>query len=172
VDGQTVFYPYGILGNGWVVEEPALSRLAAFTFRWLLVSCVVLAAYMTLLVMTDDIEKSLIFCIPAYIVILFIYFVRIRRFTRDLEAAPARLTLSDAAKNQARLYPKWLTSLLYRFAAIMLAASVVSLVISLWHPGSGTLKLVAALVFFSVCFLHISKIRNAQKQSEQQAPTP
>jgi hypothetical protein len=168
IDGQTLFYPYGILGKGWVVPEPFPSDIAIFLQRWLIFGCALLAAYVVLQA-TTSIGTALIFTAPVYLVMLVVYIARIRRWTRNMEATSIRMSRSDMAQNQARLYPKAFTSLLLIFALIMVAGSAVALVGSLRHLGGNTLWSGASLVFFSFCLLQFMKIHSARKKMDDEA---
>ena len=168
IDGQTLFYPYGTWGKGWVVPEPFPSDIAIFLQRWLALGCFLLAAYVVLQA-TTNIGTALIFTTPVYLIMLVVYIARIRRWTRNLEATSIRMSRSNMAQNQARLYPKALTSLGLILALIMIAASAVALVGSLGHLGIHTLWSGAGLVFFSFCLLQFVRIRSARAKMDAEA---
>lgn len=93
--GRTLFYPWGSLGKGYIVNDKKTeARIRNFIAYYYAFSFISIAAFF----ITGFIKYSFIFLLPVFI----IWQIGTKLFTKSLEATEIRLTFSESMKKVAR----------------------------------------------------------------------
>jgi hypothetical protein len=183
VDDRVLFFPYGVMGRGYVVEPEAQRKIESFVRKWLSFSVAILAIVLlpgvmltmdridpdpnrALALWLPGLAKLLAVIAPIYLVLFAIYAVGIGRMTSGLEPSTIRLTRSDIVGNRARLLSRGRVECIF-WAGIVMALGTGSLLLkSLSNPGWGTLWWAGSLLFFLFCLRGAVRLRRAQSRGQ------
>lgn len=154
-DGNTVFYPWGILGKGRVLADPAQAeRVRSFVRNYYLVTLP------TVIVL--GIFRSVPLLVVAALVLIGWFVIRCRSLLAGAPCSSERLTLKEGYKNSANSHSRltlWvllMTSILFVVVGLLIALTAHSLAHVLL--GLGNVVLFGAC---SVVFGYMLKVRNA-----------
>jgi hypothetical protein len=142
--GNTIFYPWGILGKGYILPEDRKDTIRLVIKRhmiFIVPFAIVFSIFLKIWI--------LIIALPFY---FFGYAIWIRQLTRGLEVTSEKLTLSDTTANSARAHNMatlWLLeicSLLFVLAGLFIFATSPQK----WITGLSSITFfgISALVFW------------------------
>jgi hypothetical protein len=146
-DGRRMFYPWGVIGGGYVVDAAGEARLRR-AVQIYLIAAIVLAGVGYAL-------GREIGVLVAGVVVIAGYAIAIRSMVQGLEAAGERLGLREAYAAEARGFSKgWLWSML----ALMIALFALSVAMFVAEPdlrlqAAGGIAIATALAAFTAWML-------------------
>ncbi len=153
-DGSTAFYPYGVLGRGYVLPDPTFESDLR---RDLKVSYVVVLVF-TVISLVVARRQSIQAAVFAAIVLLLLYALwfefRVRRRVRGLPPAVSNMKWSDATEAQARALG-WL------WVACLALISAFFTGVGLWKLFTDPTRWFAAgfvILFSFACFVSIGSV--------------
>ena len=133
-EGQTVMYPNGVLGRGYVVPNPDAERRMRQVLMWLVITAGVAGGVGVSLLQAyfggpaDWAASVWLIVLAALAGLGLAYRLFVARLASGLTPVEARLGLLDAFKRQAVAMPRWYLILLAIFSPLMVAGSVYGLV--------------------------------------------
>ncbi len=123
--GNTIFYPWGVLGKGYILPDDRKDgfRLA---IKRLLIICVPLAIIFSMFL---NLPRFFLIILPLY---FFGCIIWVRKSTRGLAISSNKLTLSDTTNNSPRSYNRatiWfleVVSFLFILASVFLLGHILA----------------------------------------------
>jgi len=91
-DGQTIFYPFGVIGSGYVLSEDSERKIRAF-LKWYTKIC--LTSVILVLIIS---RYYVIFLLPIFFAV---YLFKIHHFLSGATRIPGRMTIAEYSKNMA-----------------------------------------------------------------------
>lgn len=122
----TAFYPYGMLGAGYVVKETDKEKLRVFIRTFYSLATAALLSGVVLMVLMGIIVGWLIAC-SLLTALLIYYHIGMRRLLANAPKATERLRLADAQRNLARITstPQIVFGLIVSTALLAMGTSLV-----------------------------------------------
>lgn len=107
-----IFYPYGTFARGYVIAPEERPQLETYIRRWTYWAAALIGLQVALNAWIGW-QHSLAISLPGVVVLIAIYYLRMRRWSSERTPAVARLSLQESIENQARTMPSlWIYTLL------------------------------------------------------------
>lgn len=152
-EGRQVFYPWGVMGKGYVTRDVAHYQKLRQNIKW-----------MYMVVLPVIILNQAIFGMKANLVFLPLYFVwylvMLKRWTSGLDVSSEKMTVAEARRNSAKSHNR---GTLIFFVIV----SAIFVVLGLWMMTAGHFwQGVFAAGFFGACGVMIGlMLRDKSKAS-------
>jgi hypothetical protein len=124
-DGLIIFYPHGIIGSGYIVSSEQATKLKRFIRRYYGISLpLVLAAAIIVNIVA----------LLLLILILPIYYIRIKQLLANTRKADEKLKFSESWKHQSEEMGIRSCGLMFTLSLIMTVAAIFAVLISDFSP--------------------------------------
>ena len=153
---RDLFYPYGILGSGIILESPAQKQIIRKTIK---------TSYMV--IMPTIFAVQIYIGILANLVVIVMYYVwlylYVKKTTKNLERSTEKLKTSDAYKNSAKSH-----NLATLIVLTIISLLFVALGIFILATGENMIVSLVTIIFFGLCsaaigYALVFKIKNRTK---------
>lgn len=136
-DGNTLFYPYGLLTKAYIIGSPEHAAVFRRKWRWIIASMVGVIVVLSFLL--TGIERAMVIAVWGAAYILWVY-----RETRGLARSSERLRWIESMLGIANAIPVWA---LYILALLNLVLVVAVTFVLLSQPEKSLVNMLAMALF-------------------------
>ncbi len=161
--GQLLFYPYGILGRGYVVpSEAEFEKLRrSYKYMWVVSFVLIFVVVWILLAATTTWLPFIFLPVVAIYLIAFMLWVRAR--CRNLAPSGEKMTYTEAISNETRGLS---SRFLWVFEILSILLILYGVILLIADPSQWLLALVMIVVFAACAFVWARMIRMKQRQAQ------